>query len=144
MERRRNVATRPKPAGVLLLQIAAATAAAVRVYPAACSTDRSDGSRLTESYPTCAQAPPPFSTRVRSSRCGIRIHKTVELVTKLHRLATCQFRARTVPHEARCIGRGMPDGRPTTVDSCSRANPCAAASSSISYLGRATVSDCRS
>jgi hypothetical protein len=56
MERRRNVATRPKPAGVLLLQIAAATAAAVRVYPAACPTDRSNGSRLTESYPTCAQA----------------------------------------------------------------------------------------
>ena len=34
------------------------------------------------------------STRVRNTRCGVRIHKTIERVTHLIRLATVQFRAR--------------------------------------------------
>lgn len=33
-------------------------------------------------------ASPPSSTRVRNSRCGVRIHKTIERVTHLIRLAT--------------------------------------------------------
>ena len=45
----------------------------------------------------------PSSTRVRRPRCGVRIHKTIELVKQLVRLATSQFRARDA-------AQGRPEG----------------------------------
>ena len=68
-----------------------------------------------QSYREPRPASPPSSTRVRNTRCGVRIHKTIERVTHLIRLATFSSgrenrRRGTAPSTARRLACRTTDG----------------------------------
>lgn len=143
MERRRNVATRPEPASVLLLQIVAAAAAAVRVYPAARPSDRRRNDKANRVVSAVGRRT--GAAAIFYSRPEFPLRDPNPQDGRVRNQATptgdVSVPGESSAAEARCVSRGMPDGRLTAAAKTggySRANPTAAAasSSSVDVLSR--------